>query len=386
MKRYRLCLLAIAIGCSAVGCGSEDSVEITQGERIWAESTESIITDSESVVFDKGDMIPVVDDGQIKGYLTINYVNSIGIWDYNNVNAVTAGIKNSYSMNATLDFTDTISDAENLVVTITPSIITDGKITGTQCNVGWTGYSTTAQLYDNTKVVTVELGIQPEQAITENSLIQLDITDSAGNVYDSIFLDNEYLQAEANTHLITDDSFTIECINGARFTVGIEHVYYANRSRIDGTKIGRFYDIDYFVRYDSAPTNDREDLLFDSDNNNALHTQFVIGVTSDVDGTLLYESDPDAPRKNYADTLDWYSYVDTDFRDIQVGETAHYTINRCLPASTGNPNYVRLSFEFPEEFAARTDEEMEFFNGKYCVMQHKLEVRTLPNYYNNGGE
>ena len=112
-----------------------------------------------------------------------------------------------------------------------------------------------------------------------------------------------------------------------------------------------------------------------------MHTKFVNYLTSDVDSTKLYDSVPAAQRLLYSDKLDMETYVTQEFSDISVGKTFTASSNRAVPETTGNPSYVRVCFEFPEEVEARSLEEMQNFNGRFIVFQSKIGERTLEQFY-----
>lgn len=336
-----------------------------------------------AIAFEPGETIPILLNGSIKGYMNVNWVQRLGIWDYNNANAVTAGVKSSYTINLHIDMSESISSAESVILTVNPyTIDASGVKNGSPCCVGWSGFSQVAQLYDNTTAVDIEVGVQPEVLDVSGSSILLSLSDSDGNEYDDIVLSNAFItEASEGPSLVADGKATIHCINGGSFTLNVDNVFVESHEIEDMTDACLYYDYRYTVAYNSAPTSDREDLLFDSNSKNLLHTKFVNYVTSDVDGTKLYDSVPGAQRLLYSDKLDMETYVTTIFDDIRAGKRFSAINNRAVPSTTGNPTYIRVCFEFPEEVDARTLEEMRDFDGRFVVFQNKLGERVLDTYY-----
>lgn len=376
--------LILLTGCSKQKVEeTENVIEKSQQIVTYKTTEETPVASSSAITFEPGETIPILLEGSIKGYMTVNWVQRLGIWDYNNANAVTAGVKSSYTINLHIDMSESIKSAESVILTVKPYMISaSGAKIGSPCCVGWSGFSQVAQLYDNTTDTNIEVGVQPEVLDSTNSTILLCLSDSVGNEYDDIVLSNAFISnASDGPSLVTDGTATIHCINGGSFSLGVTNVVSESHEIEDATDACVYYDYQYTVAYASTPTSDREDLLFDSNNKNLLHTKFVNYVTSDVDGTKLYDNVPAAQRLLYSDKLDTEPYVTTTFDDIGAGEQFTAMSNRAVPDTTGNPTYIRVCFEFPEEVEARTLEEMRDFDGRFIVFQNKLGQRVLDTFY-----
>lgn len=359
---------------------SVQETEITEEkQQLWLQTEKKVKYRESEAIFEPGETVPVVLNGKVCGYLSINWVQRIGLWDYNNFDACKAGVKDSYSINYHLDFSESISAAETLTVTVTPSLVTDTGKLGSACNLGWTGFPQFAQFYDNTKEIDAEVGLQPETLDTSDCNIKFDIVDNLGNVYDSVLLSEKYLSSASEGVGLETDGRTIHCVNGAEFYVGVSEVSINELYSDIGEVYKRYYDIDYDIEYNSAPTSDREDLRFDSSNNNSLRTKFAMSINSDVDSTLCYEGNDKTRRQLYADDEELRErYTTTEFKDLSVDGTSKFTVNRLIPETTGTPKYVRVGFEFPEEANARTLDEMKDFDGRFCVVQKLVTTRELP--------
>ena len=144
-------------------------------------------------MFEPGETIPILLDGAVKGYLDVNWVQRLGIWDSTNTTAVTVGVKNSYTINLHVDMSESIESAESVILTVKPyTVDANWVVNGSPCCVGWSGFSQVAQLYDNTTAADIEVGVQPEVLDLTGSDVVLKLTDSAGNQYDDVVLSNNY--------------------------------------------------------------------------------------------------------------------------------------------------------------------------------------------------
>lgn len=383
---------------SLSGCSNQTSEDVVLDTEVpivasapdyYTLSGKQILSVDSAVVYKFGDTMPIILDGQLQGFTRLSSVQRIGIWDLCNQSAVANGVKWSYSINLNVDLSQTLSTAENVVLTVKPYLISkDGSINGEPCSVGWSGFSSVAQLYDNTKSADIEIGLQPETTDATGANVLLVITNSVGDTYDPVYIDGDFLEnAKMGNSLITDGEAKITTINGGVFTIRINSVSVNipittdKLESKDLTKITSYYDIDYTVTYVSAPTNDLEDLIYDSNNNNSLHTQFVTYLSTDLDNTKLLDGDSGAKRQVYSDKMKLYEYVTTQFPTIAVGESFTATINKAMTIGNSSPVYARVYFEFPEEITARSASELLDFDGRYVVFQVPITQRELQEYY-----
>lgn len=366
----------------AVANDTESTDTVDYQDVFSVESTEVREVRDTQIQFKPGDTMPLMTNGEAVGSLYVNWVQRLGIWDFNNATACAVGSKSSYTINLHVDFTDTITDGETKCLTIEGYLVNGkGEKVGSPCCVGWSGFPQVAQLYDRTKEVDVEVGIQPEILDETGCGIRLEVKDNDGNVYDPIMLSALFLAGAEQGVSIADTQRTVHCINGAAFTINVDEV---SINEVWGDNydelLARYYDVDYRIVYDMAPGNDREDLQFDSNNGNALKTKLIMGVQADVDAVYTYEGDENAVRQLYADNLDEFGvYTTTTFPNLAVGASEVYTVNRKIPDTTGTPGYVRIQFEFPEEAKVRSLEEMKSFDGRFCIIQQEITERELPN-------
>ena len=139
-----------------------------------------------------------------------------------------------------------------VILTFTPAMKDkNNTVVGKECSVGWTGFAKTAQLYDETTEADVEIGLQPEKSVEDTDTLELGIKDNKGRVYDTIELNAESLQnaEEVNTSIATD-SKSIESVNGAVVSVGVNDVTINTVKNSQDEVEGKYYDLDCSVRYD----------------------------------------------------------------------------------------------------------------------------------------
>lgn len=377
---------------SQVACNSSTDREVEKGSEdvidkatvSWS-STEIDVTPSKAeITYLPGETIPIMSCGSIAGYIKVNWVQKLGINDYLNSKAVLRGINSSYTINMNVDFSENIDRGEMLIVSIKPYLISSsGNLIGNPCIVGWSGFSSEAQLYDNDDDTNIEIGVQPEVEDLNDAIIKLQITDSNGNKYDDVYLSNDYIaDASEGSHLVTDSYKTVHSINGAAFSIGVSNVYCESHYYEDGTE-SLFYDFSQDLTYDNAPINDREVLLFDSNDSNSLSGKMLCYVTSDTDGTKLYNADSSVFRLKYYDSDKMELYATGSYVQVPVGMTASSVENRKIPSKHSSATYVRIHYEFPAEADARTLEEMKDFDGRFLVFQEHIDERELTSYYDS---
>ena len=133
--------------------------------------------------------------------------------------------------------------------------------------------------------------------------------------------------------------------------------------------------------YLKKPIKNVDVAKFDEYKKMKMSSKLVVGVSSQSDKKILYNNYPKAKRFIYSNSVD---EDDTEYyvatKDVYLGRGAQatYTDNRRVPSTaTTKPEYLRFRVEFPEERAARTDDEMMKFNGRFIVYQIAPEERKL---------
>lgn len=389
MKKFltiALCSVLFITGCSKKNVESGGTETITP-LNVGVIKSEIKVSDDSDIFFSSSDNIPIIRNHSICGLLKVNRITRLGIWDWYNQAAVTNGVKYSYSVNFTIDFSSSIKKTEDAVKILSSAYLVDGSggVVGKPCEVGWSGFEKIAQLYDSSPSMTVEIGVQPERVLEENDSLELRLQTSDGAEFDPIFLRNEELVNAVEGPTLQTAEVDVESINGAIYSVGVANVFFGSNPTTAGSNdddLKDYYDFSYSVWYKQAPSNSREVLCFDSYDGNALQTKLVLGVQSDVDSSLLYENDESALWFKFKDSSETESYVTTGDAAIKPGIEAQYSTNRLVPETTTvQPTYLRFRVEFPEEQKARSLQERLDFNGRFLVFQLPIGARELQSIY-----
>ena len=335
-----------------------------------------------SIVYGPDEDAIILSDGVIYGSLKCNFVQLLGISDWYNTKVINNGITSSYTFNFSVDMSQALTNASNALIVPTVSIITtDGEQISDACSVGWSGFSTSAEIYTSTPTAVFEVGVQPTvKTIPQNALIKIDLVDTVSNTfYDPIYYSLDLLKnASQGAKLLTiNDTATINSINGAIYQIDFKSAEFNIRDTEAGTRNLSLYDITYELSYTQKPTNSRVVSIFDSFDNNKINPRLDFSVCSDSDSTLLSEQVAtalDVTDKNHS-----FKYVTTT-QSFGVGKGFRYVTNRYLPTGVDAAvNYLRVIVKFPEERAARTDSEMENFSGRFLVYQIKLTEHVTPS-------
>lgn len=379
-------ILICLTGCSE----KEDNTSEVTTEMYAQENTllqEYSLFNSVPVVFDSDYAMPIIKDGIEFGWLKINFVEKLGIWDIGNYQANQNGVTFSYAINCKINLENYVNANEMINVILTPELLGYGDtVVGTIGYVGWSGYPESAELYQNSFESNFEVILQPTVLEQDNwCTLAFHIADVTNKIqFDTLYVDLKCLDnATAGAQIQTiNDMSRIDSINGASYTINFHDVYLEqHRVKQDANyKDGlyRFYDFQYDLSYDTAPSNERSVMAYDRFNNNALIAAPVIEVYSDLDATKLYEPNHNAQRVLYSDrsTTENYTWEFPDY--LMIGETCTISTNRMIPSSSNvKPNYLRVVLKFPSEAKARDFNEMQEFNGRYLVYQLPLGTRML---------
>ena len=375
------CLLLTSIGCGKTSTEVQSTSNLT-----YAVDTEAEVNANKAVQYGYSDLIPITKDGTIYGYARINQLEKVGISDWSNATAQANQVSYSYSINLTVNFSTAMKNKllkDSDIVNCKPTIVKGSKTVGVPCNVGWTGFATSATVYSGDARRAIEVGIQPNISSMNKCKIQLQFYNGKTN-FDKITLAHSVLKhaVKGPSILKKNQSKTITALNGAKYSVQIMTPYkeiniYENSS--DGGKL--FYMFKYKTTYLTKPTKKQGLTSFDTFANGLMLARLVIGVQSDIDFSTVYDEDANAMRALYSDSGSDqdYEYYDTSGNIfLKTGHYALYSVNREVPETTyGNPTYLRFSVEFPEEQEARSTEEMLKFNGRFTVFQIKIGKRKL---------
>lgn len=381
-------VLSVILLICLFGCGKSENTEATTAESYINVSMGTAIKATQSdadsgipnAVFSINQTIPIISNNELIGTMNVNWIDKIGIWDWYNEEAVYAGIKYCYAVNATIDMTYYLQETSEITLGITPKLIDDSnKSVGKVCNVGWSGFDQVEQFFIDDAVQTLEVCIQPIVSDTnEYQYFCLQLSDPQGMIdIDPIYLDVSLLKNAKETvklHTV-QEPVTITSINGAVLRIALGDVYYENHGNEDDSAY--YYDFSYKVEYISGPTNNREVLSFDSFHKNQLINAPRIVLYADNCSTGLTEEDPAVIRYLDYEQTEEDDYVYALYSKIDVGYNSEASTNRLALKPELKSKYVRIVIEFPDEAQARTDDELHHFSGRYLVFQVPIAERKL---------
>lgn len=348
--------------------------------------SKAVVSDEPSKVTFKNEKFPIIREGVIYGWAQINFIEKLGIWDFYNKEAVQNGVKESYAINLSIDMAEYLKTNDSLSIECQPYLIQDSEVVGTPCNVGWSGFSNTAELYDKNNSGIIEVNLQPHNVdLADTAYLRLDFASADGAIFfDSINIDRSLLvNASDGPDILTiDDKKVIESINGAQYSIKFSDVYRELHDIKDDANLKRgsywFYDFVYKINYVRGPQNSREVLTFDSFSDYDYVVPLKIKVQSDVDSTVLNDNVYSALRLLYSDRKDSDLYCFPFEGNVKIGKSIKVQNNRLIPDTTKtDATYLRFIIEFSEEQSARTDEELMNFNGRYVVWQIPFSEREL---------
>lgn len=387
-----LCSLASLAGC-AKGAKIDDTVAVTNSvSTVGYNETSSVIHAAKEspVKFDMDDKAPILRNGEFCGYVKVNQIEKLGINDWMNEKCVNANINFSYTINMTVVFTGALPNDGQKTVYCRPCLVEGDNVCGDPCIVGWSGFPESAAISENVRSVSIEYGVQPIKKLSKNTELHLMLYDSDKIAYDTIIMNRSiFKNVKKGPSLITKGTGKVKSVNGGMYSVGVGKAHYEyNYINGDTDSHVRAFEFSYKVSYLKKPKNGRSVSTFDKASGNLLRTKSVIGVQSDASSELMYNDAPYAYRYLYADTGDTVPYVPTSGLKVHNGYYAEYNANRLLSNNaTGQPEYLRFRFEFPEEAESRSDKEKLRFSGRFIVVQRKIVERKLysRNSYDDNG-
>ena len=141
-RRFLSCCLALSMIASLTACnGSKgqttEPVTVESNVDFAVSDTQAIVKGTSIGGYKLREMAPLVRDGKTHGWITLNQVERLGIFDWTSSKAVDSGIKHSYTMNFKVDFLDRLSNGDMLTVYLKPVLVRGEKVIGNPCIVGW---------------------------------------------------------------------------------------------------------------------------------------------------------------------------------------------------------------------------------------------------------
>lgn len=330
--------------------------------------SDSKVSPTGTVVYDYTDSIPIIADGNVIAYANIQQFMKLGIWDWANDKAVRKNIKHSYAVN--IKIRKSKDSTESFSVSCKPSFINKaGKVVGTYCKVGWSGFPEAADLYSADKAKSIELGVQPFSTNEKDMKLKLVFFDNTGTELNTAIISHNIFKSVIKGPSIASekDSITIKSSNGGKYSIKLYDIcrYYYKYENLDQPEV---IDFKYKIKYLSTPTKKDVVSTFDPNNKLALNTNLTIGMQTDKCDDIAYNS---ITSNLHVDKYGYKEYYVTNGAPfVRVGKTTKYILNR--PLYDVNSKYVRFIIEFPEEAKADSDKQLLHFNGRYRVVQCRI--------------
>lgn len=388
-KKAQLLLYSLVFILGFTACSKREENGVSTESQTFSASTEAAImattSDASSIIpnaiFGVNQSIPIISNKKLIGTMTINWIDKIGIWDWYNEQAVEAGIKYCYSVNATIDMSEYLKESSDITMRFDPVLYNkNSEMIGKTCNIGWSGFDQFAQFFRGDSIKTIEVCLQPVIADTEEyGFFCLQLSDPQKKLeIDPIYVDISILQDATETIKIhtVQEPITLTSINGAVIELSLGDVYYENHG-VDPSDNKFYYDFSYEVKYLSGPTNSREVLSFDSFHENQLVASPQIILYADNCNYGLDTEDNTATRFIDYEETEQEEYVQQLANKIDVGYKSTAITNRLAMQPNLKTKYVRFIIQFPEEAAACTKEELHRFAGRYLVFQVPISQRKL---------
>lgn len=393
MKKTLVALGIIALsvtGCMAdteKNADGKDSMEAPVSQENDQETQESssvlgyklsekslVIKQFETPVYKAGETAALIADGVLYGTLDVNRSVLLGIWDWYNPNALKYGIKNSYAFNLTVSLERYMED--RLMASIEPEftlVDSDGNEYSSSCCVGWSGFNSMLEIYQDKATKTVEVGMQPNTStIKGNWLIRIDLYDSSSKTqFEPIYYDMSLLKNAVKGPKIKEakDVTEIKSVCGASYSFSIDSVGRSLRNENgEYNEWKSVFDVLYKFKYNEAPTNSRAVTRFGALGKQYANTGLSFFVQTDKNEAKSTEKDPNV-QILYNGRLYYYVFGKDK---VAPGKSADILTNRVNVVPDDTSSYVRIAVEFPEELNARTEEEALEFEGRYVVYQIEL--------------
>lgn len=362
----------IAAATSPTLCNTKTDINVTKGE-------------VSPIIYDTDNIAAIIRDGCYVGYLKINSIQKMGIWDWFNTNSMSNDVRNSYAINVSVNLEKLSKETSNILIKPTISFVSaDGEILGKSTSLGWSGFSKNIILYgaDDAEVV-FELVVQPTTAvISENTKIVISFEETGHSIEDVCFNAKELqdLQEVIAIKSATEPT-QITSVNGGQYTFSVDSVTISDNKFLpveEGNPKYKqlVYDVKMRIRYDKAPDDKNIYTKFNEDD--TMSTSLFFGIQSDIDASILYESNDELLEKKalYAEDARGESYFRKYFfeeytnlvKELKVGEMIEITFNRVIvDSSKAAINNVRVIMEFPEEI--KNNSAANSFDGRYIIYE-----------------
>lgn len=339
------------------------------------------------------EIAPLKKDGKTVALVTLNQIQKLGIYDWSSAKALDSGIKHSYTLNFKVTNLTKLANGEIMTYYLSPKFISSkGKLVGNPCIVGWSGFAETAVFDHDTSETYVEYGVQPLRKSLKGTHLILDITDSDGNIYDSICYSKSIFKKikEGPGIRRSNEAVSVTGASGAVYKISISDVFleqcftkhYEFRfdSDVDEVETVPTLMFNYRVEYVKKPKKKLEvSNLIPSKSGTLLSTDLKIGAQSNVDEDIYYDRRTSLCRFMYSDSNKLEAFSGKKRYKIHQGTFAYYTENRLVSNSFySSTAAVRFRVELNSDALSMKPEELMKFNGRFIVFERVPGTRK-PN-------
>jgi hypothetical protein len=381
-----LLLTSVLVGFSC-GCGQQamesqepvsSPIEIDEGVTSIKTNEKVILGKIQPVIFQRNDKSYLMSQDQIYGVVRLNRIEKLGIWDWMSSQVSSKGIKNSYSINMSLDCSSLLAVYPTANIKVTAKIKDRGDYVSSACMLGWTGFPEKADLYDNHPKATIEIGTQPTVTdFSDDAVLELRFEDTSNSIdFEPIYYDISCLKnAEKGATIKSKgDKTVIKSVNGGEYEFSFDRVEANYRhTNVGREEYTRLYDIEYTIKYTKKPTTKQAVATFDTLNSSTLNPALQFDLYQDVSEDCLSTRVPEAV--DYIDRK-YVKYL-TPSKGIKLGKSVKYKTNILIPNNVARAlNYVRIIIQFPDEQVSSTEKQRINFNGRYVVYQMPLSVHS----------
>lgn len=401
LKKCITSLLVLAVSGSLVSCAdvqkqqaqTEDATVDRANISFSIDSTEAEVKSTDTGNFALHELVPITKDGKTVAFLKLNQSERLGISDWSSSQSNDSGLKFSYTFNFKVRYLNRLDNGEMLTFYVKPKFvdISTGKDTGIPCIVGWSGFPQTAVFDKKISSTYIEYGVQPIKKMSKNTRLVADITDSAGNTYDSVTFEHSVLAKAIKGPSLRskNDLVTITGASGAKYDIGIYDVFlepcftemynFTDPDQVQEVPRSNTLMFNYYVKYLRAPTKSIEVSNIDnSKKSKLLSTDLTIGVQSNADDTVYYDRSTRLTRWKYSDSLKLEYFCVNKRYNIHPKTYAYYTETREISDSFyTSTDHIRFSLEFNSEALAMKPEQLMKFNGRFIVFDRTPKKRSL---------
>lgn len=330
-----------------------------------------LVNSSDAPVYAYNDKLPIIVNGKAIAFAKINQFERVNITDWYNEKAKKENISHSYSLNMSI-----INEVDQvLTIAVTPTLIDKNNTNvSSYCNVGWTGFAEKAEFYGKGKMH-IEVGLQPEIKDEKGLKIKIVFNTNLGDS-EPVIISSKIFKHVVKGPGLHDlgEKVVIKSVNGAKFSYKINNLY-REENRV-GLIIKDAVEFDTRIKYISKPVKSIQVDTFDQKKKYAMYASPVIGLQTQHDSFINYETATDASRLNWYGEFEDYYVSETD-KALKVGKGVTYHLNRIVSGNGETDKFMRFRVEFPEEAKASSLKQMLAFNGRFLVYQGEVGKRVI---------